>query len=180
MATFFLICAAIGGFFFLAKLIAMCFGADHGDADVSTGHDFAVHEGDAGFKLLSVQSVAAFFLMFGLVGYAMLRASKFSAGWSVVGALAAGLTAMVVIGLVFMLFKKMQSSGTLDLANAVGQVGLVYLRIPPGGAGKVQVTVQGRQVILDANSPGKEELKSGEKIRVTAVVGDSIVTVEKA
>jgi membrane protein implicated in regulation of membrane protease activity len=179
MGTFFLICAGVGGFFFLIKLIGMCFGADHGDADFSADHDFAVHEGDAGFRLLSVQSVAAFFLLFGLVGYAMLRVSKFPAGWAVTGASAAGLTAMVVIALVFMLFRRMQSSGTLDLANAVGQEGQVYLRIPPGGTGKVQVIVQGRQVILDAGSAGKDEIKSGDRVRITTVVGNSIVTVEK-
>jgi len=108
----------------------MLFGADHGDADLSTDHDFTVHGGDAGFKLLSVQSVAAFFLMFGLVGYAMLHSSQLPAGWAVAGAIGAGLAAMVVIGLIFMMFKRLQSSGTLDLANAVGQEGLIYLRIP--------------------------------------------------
>ena len=179
METFFLVCAGIGGVLFLVRLAMMLFGSDHADADVSAGHEFAVHEVDAGFKLLSVQGVTAFFLMFGLVGYAMLHASKLSSGWAVAGATGSGAVAMVLIAWIFMMARKLQSSGTLDLANAVGQEGLIYLRIPPGGTGKAQVTLQGRLVILDANSEGKEEIKTGDRVRVVRVVSDSIITVQK-
>jgi len=41
------------------------------------------------------------------------------------------------------------------------------------------VIVQGRQVILDARSAASDEIKTGERVKIATLVGDSIVTVEK-
>jgi membrane protein implicated in regulation of membrane protease activity len=86
------------------------------------------------------------------------------------------LVAGVLFGalLVFLLAKLMQkargleSSGTVDVNRAVGQRGTVYLSIPRGGSGQVQVVLQERLMTLDARSTGAD-LPTGTKIRVDRV-----------
>ncbi|OQA23767.1 MAG: hypothetical protein BWY59_02539 [Verrucomicrobia bacterium ADurb.Bin345] len=74
--------------------------------------------------------------------------------------------------------KKLQSGGgTLNLQNAVGREGTVYLTIPANGAGKVSVVVQNRLGEFEATSESGEELKTGTSIRVVGVTGDKVLVV---
>ena len=75
---------------------------------------------------------------------------------------------------------KLQSDGTLRLSDAIGQQGKVYLTIPAGGAGQVQVGFQGRLMIFEAMSSNKEAIKTGEPVVVIDVVGGNTLVVEKA
>lgn len=179
----FLACAAVGGALFLVRMVLFFLGGDGGggsdldlDVDGAGGHGF---ESDAAFKLLSLQGITAFLMMFGIVGLALLRENGVAEGWAVLGATAAGLGAAWLIARMFRAMGRLQSSGTLDLANAVGQEGTVYLRIPAGGTGKVTVTVQEHLQTLDAVSEGKTELSTGVRVRVTRVLGGTVLVVEK-
>lgn len=183
----FVACALIGGGFFVVRLVMMFMGFGHDGSDGSamdSAHDGAadVHHDvsatDISFKTLSLQGLTSFFMMFGLVGWAMLRQSQFTPSISVLGATIAGLATVYVIKLIFQWAGKMQSSGTLNLNNAVGQQGTVYLTIHPGQTGRVQVAVQDRLLTLDARSELPEELKTGEPIRVVKVA-NNILIVEK-
>ena len=72
---------------------------------------------------------------------------------------------------------RLQSSGNVNLNNAVGAIGEVYLRIPPAmqGQGKVSVQVQERLIEAAAMTKAEEELKSGTSIRVLAVRGSNLL-----
>jgi len=180
MEKFFLIVAAVGGVLFLIKLVLMFMGTDHGGDDVGAVHSVDTGDSDVSFKLLSLQAITAFLLMFGLIGYAMMHQSKLSAAWATAGGTGAGVAAMVLVAWIFRFATKLQSSGTLNLDNAAGQEGTVYLRIPPGGTGKVQCLCQGRLVTLDATSEASEELKSGQRVKVLRVVNSTTVVVQKS
>ncbi len=179
------ISAALGAVFLLTRIVLLVLGAGHdtgGDMDI--GHDAAIDgvdgTSDVAFKLISLQSLMAFFLMFGLVGLALYRQSQVGVGLSLAGALAAGIAAVYVIGWLFKKMLSLQSSGTLSLDNAVGQIGKVYLRIPADGEGQVEIEVQGRMMILSAISVQKEELPTGAVVRVESMVGSSTLGVVKA
>lgn len=193
----FITCALFGGGLFIFRMIMMLMGFGHhdvggdagdvGDAgggDISDvdGHGGDFHhdsaDSDLSFKTLSMQGITAFIMMFGLVGWAMLRQSAFSPFVSVIAALVAGYAMVWVIKKIFQLASTFQSSGTLDLQKAVGQQGTIYLTIHPGQAGKVQVVVQERLMVLDANSNSLEDLKTGEPVIVTEV-NNGILTVER-
>jgi len=73
----------------------------------------------------------------------------------------AGLLAVWLISWVFTLFGRLQHSGTMDLRNAIGKNGRVYLTIPKGGTGKVEVEVQGGLNVLDAVSEDGAEDQVG-------------------
>lgn len=182
----FVLCAAFGTILFVVRLVLMFLGGGHGDADAGGAdgadiHDGGVHdysESDLSFKALSLQGITAFFMMFGLVGWAMIRQGNIPAVWSIVGGTAAGLATVWVMKKIFQMAGKLQSSGTLNLQNAVGQEGTVYLTIHPGQAGKVQIALQGRLSVLNATADGNQEIKTGQTVRVVRVSADTLV-VEK-
>jgi len=176
----FLICLIAGGTIFALRLILLFFGASVDHADLAVTHDVGGSDTDHGFRLLSLQGVTAFLLMFGLTGFVMLRNMGLRPVWAVAGGTAAGCTMVFVVAWLFRSFMKLESSGTLNLQNAVGQEGTVYLRIPVGGTGKVQVPIQGRLLTLDAVSDAKEEIKSGTRIKVEAVVAGELLKVGKS
>lgn len=189
----------IGGTLFLLRTIMMLAGgaldgADDFDAgfdtdfdghfdvdthmDIDADHAGGVADSDFSFKLLSMQGLTAFFMMFGLVGLALLRAGLMTF-LTIGGGITAGLFSVLVISIVFSQMFRLQSDGTIDIQNAVGQSGSVYLGIPVQGTGQVQVPVQGALKILDAVSTDGQRLETGEKIRVTGIVDNNTLLVEK-
>lgn len=178
---FFIICAVIGGGLFVSRFIIQLFaggGAD-ADADIQVGHgDVAHSDVDVSFKLLTLQGLTAFFMMFGLVGFAMLRESRVGSGLALASALVAGLGTVWLIGKIFSMVKRLQSSGTMDNASALGEQGVVYLTIRAKGGGKVQVTMNGRPREFEAVSNDGEEIKTGQRVRVVEV-NSNVLVVEK-
>lgn len=190
--SLFLFSAVVGGATVAIRMLLMLFGIgdDHsfgGAHDVGAA-DAGGHPGgasasaadsrsdtDAGTRLLSIQGVAAFLMMFGLVGLAMTREAELAPPFAVSIALVAGFAAMWVLAKVFAAMMGLQSSGTLDLASAVGQEGVVYLTVKPGSGGQVQVSLQGRLGIYDAQTNGTGELATGRAVRVVAVRANSLV-----
>ncbi len=191
----FMVCAAAGGTVFVLRMIMMVIGfaGSDTDAEIDTGGDVDVDldggdmdhidsgdlaEASATFQLISVQGVTAFFMIFGLVGLGCLR-TGIAHPLSVGAAFAAGFVMMVLVAKIFQLFKGLQSSGTMNLDNAIGQEGSVYLTIPADGRGKVQVPVQGRLKIFEAEAEEDVELPSGTRIKVVKVVSGNIFIVRK-
>lgn len=165
--TIFLVSAIAGGASLLLRAGLMLLG-------VGDGHDLhdpggAEPDGEGGTRLLSLQGVSAFLVMFGLSGLALLRQSRAPAVVAVPVAFGAGVGAMWVMAKVFQLMGRLQSSGTLDLDAAIGQEGVVYLTLRPGTGGQVQVEVQGRLGTFDARSDGSDEIATGRPVRVVAV-----------
>lgn len=182
LEIFFLFCAAVGGVFVLLRLVMQFMGVDHDtDPTVEAAVDVdAQHvDSDIGFKFLSLHGLTAFFMMFGLVGFALFRQSNMGHLISIVGAMAAGFASVWVIGKLFAAVGRLQSSGTVPLKNAVGCEGSVYLSIPPGGIGRVMITVNNRLREFDATTKEAAGLKTGSPVRVAAISGDKLV-VEKS
>jgi membrane protein implicated in regulation of membrane protease activity len=176
---FFLICAVVGGIFVLIRFIMMLVGMDHGvDGDLSAGaHDFDGHhaDSDVGFKLLSLQGITSFLLMFGLVGLALYNQSRVGIIISMTGAVAAGLTSVWIIAKMFSMVIKLQSSGTISIDSTVGAQGKVYLTIPEKGSGRVLISVHNSLREYDAVTQDNQALATGVAIRVVWVDGNVLV-----
>lgn len=147
------------------------------------GHDTDVHDGDvpdldAGFTILSLRSLLAFGMFMGYTGVVALR---LGGGW--LTALIAGVTAGVLAAwLAWRLLRiilRLQSSGTLNMQNAIGQTGEVYLAIPAGmhGAGKVMVEVQGALREMDAVSE-EASIPNGQPVLVVGLTDEGALIVQ--
>ncbi len=188
----------IGGTLFLLRIILMLSGGlfsdgDMGsvlgsetdfsgdvvvDGDLDTGSVGDHVETDTSFRLLSFQGLSSFFLIFGLVGLALVKANLHVL-LTVFGAMLAGLFSVWVISILFSQTRRLQADGTINIKNAIGERGTVYLTIPGNGSGQVQVSVQGSLKIFDAISKEKKKIATGEKIQVVDVADGKTLVVKK-
>ncbi len=175
----------LGATFFLLRIILMFAGgmdmgadSDISNADVSAGADVSDGDSAFGMKFMSIQGLTAFFMMFGLVGLALLSAGL-PIYLTMLGGGVAGLITVVVIGLLLSQMRHLRSEGNLNVNTTIGQVGTVYLKIPAGGSGQVQVVAQGALKIFDAVSREQAPIAYGEKVRVVGVADSQTLIVEK-
>lgn len=184
--TIYLICAVAGGTLLVLRVVLMVVG--FGDADASGGdltdlgsHDagLAGHDTHGGsFNFLSLQSIAGFLTLFGLVGMGLLKVNA-SETLSLLGALAAGALTAWATGMIFLSMRRLQSEGTLQVNNAVGQTGTVYLTIPEKGTGEINVTVQGAQRTLDAVSEHGQRIPTGTIVKVVGITAGKVLVVSE-
>ncbi|MDZ4198157.1 MAG: hypothetical protein U1E27_02620 [Kiritimatiellia bacterium] len=180
MDKFFFLSAMAGGALFIFRLVLLLIGGGDGEIDAEGGADVGAEDSDSSFRVLSIQSLSAFFMMFGLVGLALSRQSGAKQIWALAGGVGAGLGAVWIIGRIFVGMKKLQSDGTLHFENAVGQTGRVYLGIKTGQIGKVEIAIQGRLKVVDACSEGPEDLPTDTSVKVIRVQSGNILVVRKA
>lgn len=158
------------------------------DVDISTGtdasadvHDGHTHFGDSGLHLFTLQGLVAFFAVFGWSGLLMLKSDVLPVA-SVVLAIVFGFVAMVVIAYAMRAMMKLQSDGTLDIRNAMGKSGTVYLPIHEkrSAAGKVTILVQDRLVEMDAVTDGEDTIPTGAEVTVVGISnGNTLIVVKK-
>lgn len=174
--TFLFVCALVGGTFFLARLgfQLVGFGAPETDMDVDGAHG-GHSDPDAGFRILSVHGLSAFFMMFGLVGLALHVQSGFGPALATLGGIAAGLLAVEGIRRMFRLFIGLQVSGTIQSEQFIGCKGEIYASVPAAGTGVATVSVRGRRREVDVRTESGQALESGAAIEVIAREGARFV-----
>ena len=154
------------------QLIAMLFGLDH-DGDAFDG------DHDSGLGILSMRSITAFFTGFGWGGVVAIK-EGFGLTAAIVVALATGGALMAAVVAMMRGFASLRHSGTLDYANAVGNIGSVYVAVPGAmaGPGKIEVLVQGRAAIVQAFTRSPERLPPRARVRVVETLDQQTVVVE--
>jgi membrane protein implicated in regulation of membrane protease activity len=167
--------------FLILQIITLLFGiGDSGEVDIDLSGDGEVDatvDLSDGFTLFSLRGIVAFFAIGGWTGYALAPINTWIA---VGGSLLAGTLALVGMAFAMRGIMKLRSSGNIEIAKAVGKVADVYLTIPAkgNGSGKITLTLEERYVELSAISLSDTPIPTGEKVKITALIGDSLV-VEK-
>jgi membrane protein implicated in regulation of membrane protease activity len=177
MEQVYLVSAVFGGTLWVCLFLLSMFGADHAHGADTHGH------GDYGegfnwlIGLFNVRGLIAGVMFFGIGGLAASY-TNVSPVPGLAIAIISALAAMAMVSAVVRLLLRTEQDGTLQIRNAVGKVGIVYLRVPAAGTGrgKVTVKVQDRLVELQAVSKGPE-LSTGSQVVVVSVVGPDTVEV---
>jgi hypothetical protein len=170
----FYVVAIVSGVVLALQMVLTLIGADTDfDAD---GMDVG-EGGDTG--LFSIRTIGAFFTGFGWTGVSMLY-NGYGLGAATFAATVVG---MIFLGTVLYLMRYMFSlreEGTLDYSNAIGEVGNVYLPIPPKrkGMGQVEVLVQGRMRTVRALTDHDKKLGNRTPVRVKALIDQRTLLVE--
>lgn len=133
----------------------------------------------SGIGLFSSQTIAAFFLGFGWVG-GIARTSGLNLIGSVALALVVGVGLMFIMLFMLRALLRLQSSGNLQYANAIGEEATVYVTIPGDnlGGGQIQVQIQGRLTTADARKLTPGSLAPGLKVHVVGLDGPTSFMVE--
>lgn len=148
-------------------------GMAHGDADHSIGEDPGI-----GYQFFTIKNFIAFFTMFGWVGIAAYKGGL-GPGITLVAALVGGIAMVVIMALLFRNVSKLKHSGTLNISNAINQVGETYLFIPArrSGTGKVHIRVQGSLRELQALTDDITDIPTGKLVKVTGILNEKILLV---
>jgi len=178
---FFLGTAILGASFFIIRLILQLSGLIH--FDIHTDHDLIHTSHDSSdsydsFKFFTIQNLTAFFMMFGLVGLGLIRSHVNIVITIICACFAGGFTVYLLIRILSSV-AHLESSGSLDMMNAIGQEGVVYLTIPHDGSGQIQIPIQGRMQIFEAICEHGQRIETGERVIVIRVIDGYTLSVEK-
>lgn len=174
----------------LLQILGVSFGGGDIDIDADVDADFDVDadleaDADAGsgkdhsLRLFTVQGLIIFLAVGGWSGVALLNTSL-SPVVSIIIAVIAGETALLIVAWMIYLVMNMQASGNLDMKKAVGLIGQVYTTINPnsGVAGKVVLTVDNRYTEASAITEGDTPIKTGETVKIIKLTEDNTLVVE--
>ena len=162
----------------LFQILLTIFGLGHHDvhSDVSdTDHELS---GVGGITFFSFRSIVAFFCFFGWVGFLCFRSGVWSF-FSFFFASLSGIAAFLAVALLLHFFYRMAVSGTVDIKDAIDEIGTVYLTIPEGKniTGAVNVKAGGALREYKAISEDGQEIKTGERVHVTGLLDPSTLIV---
>ena len=154
-----------------------------GSPDVSLDSDGDGDPGqDAGpgLRLFTFRGIVAFLAV---TGWAALAVSRAGHPWlaAILVGLLLGAGAMVLMAVVMRLFLRLQTDGTVDLSNAVGLPGEVYLPVPAEreGEGKVNVVIQDTMTECAAVTDEPRPLSTGEKVTVVGLTRERQLVVDR-
>lgn len=175
--------AVVGTLLFSLRIVMMLFfGMDGGgDFDVDVDMDGGGFEGHMGdFTLFSMVSVLSFMMGAGWLGLACRVEWGVGPVMSAIYASLFGFGLMVFSSFALFQMRKLNESGGYDVHHCVGELGRVYLTLPAQGEGRgqVQITVDGRQKVLEAVSTG-EKIESFATVKVVAIQGAETLQVER-
>lgn len=180
MSQIYWIITAPSTLIFLLLLVLTIFGSD-ADTDVQTDLDNSFVDGDGiPFQFLSLKNIVGFFTLFGWSGLGFISVGM--APWLVIIlSFICGFLMMLSMATLFYFMSKLAESGNMNLRNAIGHSGEVYLTIPASrkGMGKVQMTVQGTLETLDAITDDQEDIPTSSLIQVKDVVNNQILLVRR-
>jgi hypothetical protein len=164
---------------FVLQTIMTFFGGGAEEIDTSGDSDLLV-DSDIGidFQFITLKNLIAFFTIFGWTGVACLS-SGYTITTTVFFSFVAGLIMMAIMASIIYFMAKLSDNGTLNIKNAVGKIGTVYLPIPPNrsGTGQIQIKVQGLQT-LDAMTDSDNTIKTGAIVEVISVLNGDILLVK--
>ncbi|MEC7856946.1 MAG: hypothetical protein VYA96_04285, partial [Verrucomicrobiota bacterium] len=77
--------------------------------------------------------------------------------------------------------QNLKSDGTINYQNAIGNIGTVYVRIPPKrkGIGQIEVQLQGRLAVVGAVTDDEERIENRTAVRVKDLVDSRTLIVER-
>lgn len=168
----------IGIFSSLVLTIQMGMAMLGGSVDTPEAEIAETGEGGAS-GIFSIRTIGAFFAGFGWAGAAMLQAGQSTGAATFVATLSGSAFLGVVVYLMSYLHS-LRQEGTLNYSNAIGNVGNVYLPIPPKrkGMGQVEVMVQGRLRIVQALSDSDKKIGNRVAVRVTDTIDEQTILVK--
>ena len=166
--------ALVGGILFVLYFFLLMIGGIATDVfDGLFGIDVDMGA-DASFKALTFQGIMAFLMFFGLAGLYVTKSGGGPSPAILAGAIAGG-ASMYFTGKLFELFVNLQQDGTVELSEAIGSKGQVYLRISDEGVGQVTVEVNEAQRTFNAKSEDGTGIATGDFIEVVDTIGEVLV-----
>lgn len=150
------------------QTVMMLFGfGDDADTDID---DADIGDAGDGLVIFSIKGIVAMLCILGWTGVIFLGTGM-NHVLAIFLAFLCGVAALIGMAFIMRAIAKLQSSGNIDVGNAIGKVGQVYIPIKGNASaqGKVTLTVQGTFTEFSAITMSNETLPTGSYVRVVAV-----------
>lgn len=157
--------AGVSTALFTIKTTMLLMGADLEFEDGGLDFDDLDVDGTEAFNMFSLQSILAFFMLFGWSSLAFRFESGLSTLTATPLAVLTGLVGAVTSAYLLKLTKKLNSK-PLPATPSVGATGKVYLPLRPGGVGQVILTHNGADRVFRARNASGEKLSQHDSIKV--------------
>lgn len=148
-----------------------------GDSEVAADFNSEI-DTDMSFNFISIQSVIAFFMGFGWMGYAALKQFELTQLIAVCSAFVVGFIFMFITAYLMFMVKKLEKTVKKDKTTAVGKVGKAYTSFEAKTQGQIEIDINGQLTIAEAINATEEHINSFEVIKVVKVL-DDILYIEK-
>jgi membrane protein implicated in regulation of membrane protease activity len=167
--------AVIGGTVYFLLMLLMLLGF----IDLDFGDDFGevdeAGDTDGMFKFLSVKVLAAFTMMFGLIGLGTYEQLAWPAFVSIPLAFAAGFGMVKLTEMVGRAFYKLENSGDNSQESYVGHNGEITVTITTSGTGLVNAQKPGSHMEFGCVSEDGTAIQRGTLVDVVGVQGNYLV-----
>ncbi len=171
--------ALVSSLIFLIQTILTFAGMDAADGVSADFHGDMGHDAGGPFQLFSFRNLINFLLGFSWAGIAFYNtfSSKFIL---IVIAVLVGVGMVAIFAYLISLLHGLAEDNSFNIADTVGHTAQVYLFIPATKSGKgiIQVSVKGAVHELSAVTAG-DRIETGAMVRVTEVLDNSLLLVEK-
>lgn len=159
-------------------------GGDLSIDDVDLSADVSAEDGGVSsefgtLRLFTLQGIIAFLTTFSWISICFVKGGMQLVPSLFLGILA-GVIMMYAVAKLLQVSSKLAENGTFRIKSTIGESALVYVTIPEKGenGGKVTLTMESGFVELSAVTEGDKPIPAGVTVRITDVVGDTVV-VEK-
>ena len=148
-------------------------------ADTEVVADFnAEVDTDVSFNFFSIQSILAFFMGFGWMGYAGAKQFGMSLPQHLTIAILVGLAFMLITSSLFFMVKKLEKNVKKDKTTALNRTGKAYTDFAPKGNGQIEIEINGQLTVSEAINESDEEIKAFENIKVNKIEDDKFYIVK--
>jgi len=172
MESFLFLMMIFGGVIVAAQLVLQVLGViDYGASDSFDMHAEA-GDSDSSFKLLSIQALGSFCLMFGGVGYSILQDGQNQ--WLALGAasVVGVFSVWIFRKLMSILLKAGDPGAVIDLEDLVGEMGIISVPITHS-SGQVQLDRDGGSERVATNPTWNVPMNT--RVKVTEIQGHTLV-----
>lgn len=177
-------CAMVSSVFFILQTVLTLFGFD-GDIEVDTDFDADVDgAGHSTFTsdladMFTIRNFVNFFLGFGWTGVCLAEAISNKLLLTIL-AVVVGIAFVVLFVYVYKKLLSLEHNGAIDTEkDVVGKTASVYLHIPAGGEGKVQLSIKGAVFEFNAVAEDPEaDIPTGASVEIVGKKSDGLYVVK--
>jgi hypothetical protein len=168
-------CAVVASCVFLVQTVLTLIGIDADGTDADFDPSSTLDLG-GGINLFTIKNLMGFLTGFGWTGVCFWDSVP-SRALLILLALAGGSLIVTIFVFIYKQARKLEHNGAFRIESTLDKTADVYLRIPEGGRGKIQISINGSVQELDAISDSNSEIPTGAKVRVTDIIDHETVRV---
>lgn len=167
--------ALIGTIIFILK-VSLPF-----DTGSEVSGDFtSITDTDASFQFFTIESISAFFMSGGWMGWASLEHLHYDVKAAVLISVISGILGMLLFTWLVTLLKKLEHTPKASLDELKDRIGKAYTHFDPKGNGKIQIEFNSRLDTIDAVNESEEYIEAFKQIKVTKIENGVVYIVKES